>query len=325
MAESTSSIHRVSPDVQIAYTLYQAQTKPESDPESPRPRPTTTIVLINGLADPKESWTTQIPAFTAAGYRVLTYDNRGVGASSRPSQTDEVYTTASMASDLASLLGGIDIKGPIHILGVSMGGMIAQSFTLEHLLLPLGTPTISDDVQVLSVTFACTYAAPGPFCTRLFELWRDVARDMSVATVLRDTLLWCFSPEYWADPARQGDIKAMDDDLKTMDDVGLGGMGQAAYLAQLNAILVFDSTDRLAELARLQQQQQQPKGSGTQIVVLAGESDILIPTSLSRELFGLIPSAIWRTARGGHACNWEFPDEFNKTCLDTWKEVEDRG
>ena len=48
-----------------------------------------TIVLINGLADDLETWAYQMDDFLAAGYRVLRFDNRGVGASSasRPDRT----------------------------------------------------------------------------------------------------------------------------------------------------------------------------------------------------------------------------------------------
>src|SRR4051794_26157235 len=55
-----------------------------------------TLVLVNGLADAKESWEAQIPAF-AERYRVVSYDNRGVGESPTPPGP---YTTAEMAADL---------------------------------------------------------------------------------------------------------------------------------------------------------------------------------------------------------------------------------
>jgi 3-oxoadipate enol-lactonase len=311
MADSSQFYHDVSPSVRIAYTLNQ----PTNPPASPRP----TVILINGLADTKETWAPQVTGFTAAGYRVLTFDNRGVGASSRPSQRpNEVYTTttAEMADDLASLITAVGIKGQTHILGLSMGGMIAQSFALEHIL---GHPI--PGLEVLSVTFSCTFAAPGPFCTRMFELWRDVALKMSVETAMREVVLWCFSPEFFADPAGQQVIEALDEDMKTIDDESSGGMGLTSYLAQLHAILEFDSRKEIGALG-----QHSGDGADTalpQIIVLAGESDVLIPVSSSRELHGLIPSAIWRTTKGGHSCNWEFADQYNKTCLDAWKEIED--
>lgn len=309
MADSSSSYHHVSHVLKIAYTLH----RPTNPPASPRP----TVILINGLADSKEAWATQVRGFTSEGYTVLTFDNRGVGGSSRPSQaSNEVYTIAEMADDVASLITAVGIQGKAHILGLSMGGMIAQSFALEHILRkPI------PGLEVLSVTLACTYAAPGPFSKRMFEFWRDVAVNMSVEAVMREVTLWCFSPEFFADPARQQDINSIDEDIKTIDDERSGGMGLRAYLAQLNAISEFDTRK---EIGVLGQHSGKGVGAAPQIVVLAGESDILIPVSSSRELHGLIPSAIWRTTKGGHSCNLEFPDLFNKTCLDTWKEIEDK-
>ena len=52
-----------------------------------------TLVLVNGLADTKETWELQLGAF-AERYRVVSYDNRGVGESSAPAGP---YTTAAMA------------------------------------------------------------------------------------------------------------------------------------------------------------------------------------------------------------------------------------
>ena len=46
-----------------------------------------TIVLINGLADDLETWAFQMDDFLGAGYRVLRFDNRGIGASSKPALT----------------------------------------------------------------------------------------------------------------------------------------------------------------------------------------------------------------------------------------------
>ena len=68
-----------------------------------------TIVMVNGLADEKESWGYQTPDFVAAGYRVLTFDNRGVGrpacppgpirpSSSRPTRRPWSMPWASPAS-----------------------------------------------------------------------------------------------------------------------------------------------------------------------------------------------------------------------------------
>src|SRR5215813_351044 len=118
-----------------------------------------TIVLVNGLADDLESWVEQKRDLLDAGYRVLRFDNRGIGKSARPKGP---YTTALMAADTKALVDHLGI-GKFHLVGVSMGGMIAQEYALAH----------GGDLR--SLALCCTYAAPGPFCSRMFRLWRDMA------------------------------------------------------------------------------------------------------------------------------------------------------
>ena len=81
-----------------------------------------TIVLVNGLADTLETWAFQMEALLDAGYRVLRFDNRGVGRSSKPAGP---YTTAMFADDTKALVDSLGIAD-FHLLGVSMGGMIGQ-------------------------------------------------------------------------------------------------------------------------------------------------------------------------------------------------------
>jgi 3-oxoadipate enol-lactonase len=75
-----------------------------------------------------------------------------------------------------------------------------------------------------------------------------------------------------------------------------------AYLAQLSSIQTHDATDRLGSI-------------NVPTLVLAGETDILIPVDLSRRLHSLIPEARWATTKGGHACLWEYADQFNQALM----------
>src|SRR5919205_3617451 len=104
-----------------------------------------TIVLVNGLADDLETWLFQMDDLLAAGYRVLRFDNRGIGSSSAPPGP---YTAKLFAEDAKALVDELGITG-FHMVGVSMGGMIAQEYALAY----------PDDLR--SLTLACTYAAPG--------------------------------------------------------------------------------------------------------------------------------------------------------------------
>ena len=75
-----------------------------------------TIVLINGLADDLESWGFQIPALVEAGFRVLRFDNRGIGKSDAPAGD---YSSRMLADDAKALVDMVGVKD-FHLMGVSM-------------------------------------------------------------------------------------------------------------------------------------------------------------------------------------------------------------
>src|SRR5690348_18277551 len=63
-----------------------------------------TLVLINGVGDDLDGWVNQVDDFVAAGLRVVSYDNRGVGRSGSPPGP---YTSGEMAADLKALVAGL--------------------------------------------------------------------------------------------------------------------------------------------------------------------------------------------------------------------------
>ncbi|MCJ1245076.1 hypothetical protein MMC30_002277 [Trapelia coarctata] len=251
-----------------------------------------TIVLINGLADDLATWSAQLPPLLAAGHRVLTFDNRGIGKTSKPIAR---YSASLLVADTKALVTALGIS-KFNLMGVSMGGMIAQEYALTY-------PS-----DLISLTLACTYAAPGPFCSKMFTMWKNMAlsSDNGMALVTTDTLLWCFTPEFFT--KRGEEVREIE---KAYEE---GGMSADVYLSQLAAVREFDTRDKLFRLG----DGDGPKGMKEEfkVLVLAGEQDILIPTSLSRELWEMIPGAEWRTVKGGHGCMWEFPESFNEAFLE---------
>jgi 3-oxoadipate enol-lactonase len=238
-----------------------------------------TIVLVNGLADDLETWVLQMDDLLAAGYRVLRFDNRGIGASSKPAGP---YSSRMLADDAKALVDSLGIT-EFHLLGVSMGGMIAQEYALSY----------PQDLR--SVTFGCTYAEPGPFCSRMFAMWADMAPVLGVPFVMRDVTLWAFTVPFFEQQA--GELDEFETAMHYLDQP------VHAYLAQLAVIQNHDTASRLGEVT-------------VPALVLAGEQDILIPVSLSRRIHEAIPGSEWATTSGGHACLWEHPAEFNQTFLD---------
>jgi pimeloyl-ACP methyl ester carboxylesterase len=80
------------------------------------------VVFIAGRGGAGRTWHPhQVPAFTAAGYRCITFDNRGIGAT----ENAEGFTIQTMIADTAALIESLDIA-PARIVGVSMGSYIAQ-------------------------------------------------------------------------------------------------------------------------------------------------------------------------------------------------------
>ena len=271
MSSNTATLNGIT----VSYTIHGNPITDLSDPKSKKPW----IVLINGLADDKESWVYQIPALTASGHTVLTFDNRGIGQSSAP---EGPYTAALLASDTRALIQHLNIEC-FHLVGVSMGGMICQQCALDY---PDG---------IVSLTLACTYAAPNLFCRRTFEFWADTASVMGVPHVMRDVLLWCFTQDFYMN--RHHELTGFENATSNMK------MPVHAYLAQLNVIQHFDMTGKLGGLPKVP------------VLVMAGEEDILIPTDLSRQLHWHIPGSTWCPIKGGHGANWEYPDDFNKQLM----------
>jgi 3-oxoadipate enol-lactonase len=238
-----------------------------------------TIVLVNGLADDLQTWAYQMQDFLAAGYRVLRFDNRGVGASSKPAGP---YSSRMLADDAKALADSLGVTG-FHLMGVSMGGMIAQEYAIAY----------PSDLR--SVTLGCTYAGPGPFCSRMFAMWAELAPVMGVPFVMRDVTLWAFTTGFFEQ--REDELAEFETAMRYLDQP------VHAYLAQLAVIQHHDATGRLDQIT-------------APALVLAGEEDILIPVALSRRIHAGIPGSEWATTKGGHACLWEHPAEFNQVFLE---------
>jgi 3-oxoadipate enol-lactonase len=174
--------------------------------------------------------------------------------------------------------------------------MIAQTYAVKYCL-----PSQEARGEISTLTLACTYSAPGPFCSRMFNFWADVAQRMSLADVMHDLILWCFTPAFFSNPDKKADLEAFEKEMSRIDE----DMGVRSYLAQLNVIIKMDTTAEIGKLA----------DAGMKVIVLAGDCDILIPTSLSRELADMIPGCTWQSTKGGHACTWEYSNEFNEAYL----------
>jgi 3-oxoadipate enol-lactonase len=83
------------------------------------------VLFIHGLGYDRAGWG-PAPRILSEKFRVVIFDNRGVGESDAPSGP---YTTEQMAADAATVLDAVGVERA-HIVGTSLGGMIAQTFAL---------------------------------------------------------------------------------------------------------------------------------------------------------------------------------------------------
>jgi len=114
------------------------------------------LLLIMGLASQMLAWPDEFcTSLAAAGFHVIRFDNRDVGLSThltgvpapdpvkllRGDTSDAAYRLEDMADDAVGLLAALDIERA-HIVGVSMGGMIAQTVAIRHLQRTLSLTSI---------------------------------------------------------------------------------------------------------------------------------------------------------------------------------------
>lgn len=119
------------------------------------------LVLIMGLGSDARLWVLQIPEFSK-NYKVIAFDNRDAG---RTSKTDTGYTIETMAQDTYNLLNKLGVEKS-HILGFSMGGMIAQSFALKH----------PEKVRSLIL---CSTTSRGPKGLGVMKMWNELIETIT--------------------------------------------------------------------------------------------------------------------------------------------------
>ena len=86
------------------------------------------LVMIQGLGANLDQWDPRMVRELSKRFKTVTFDNRGAG---RTDVSDRKYTIRLFADDTAGLMDGLGISRA-HVLGLSMGGMIAQELTLNY-------------------------------------------------------------------------------------------------------------------------------------------------------------------------------------------------
>ncbi|MBE0569390.1 MAG: alpha/beta fold hydrolase [Deltaproteobacteria bacterium] len=238
------------------------------------------LLLINGLGSDHLEWLFQLPAFEPH-FRVVIFDNRGTGKSDVPPGP---YNSAQMADDSVALLEFLRIPRA-HVLGVSLGGMIAQEVALRH------------PERVDRLVLGCT----GPGGTLSIRPSGEAMAAFAGAggadpeAELRRMLPYLYSDAYIAERPRE-----IDDFIRRRLE---NRTPRDGYLSQLAAAVTHDAADRLGRIR-------------ARTLVITGEADRLVPPENSVRLAERIPGAGLVLLPGApHRLFAENFDDFNREVL----------
>jgi 3-oxoadipate enol-lactonase len=228
------------------------------------------LLMIQGLGYGGWGWDAVVPGL-AERFRVLTFDNRGIGGSDKPPGP---YTAREMAADAFQVLDEAGVERA-HILGASLGGMIAQEVTVlapqrvRRLVLCCTTPGGADGVPMPAVT------------TRLFQEAATLAPDVALRRFVENAL--------GTDPP-----EALVDELYARRLAN--PPDPEGWQAQAAAGTTFPGVDRAISAPTL---------------VLHGTEDNVVDSRNAQVLGALIPGAVVELFPGaGHLFFWEQPDTF---------------
>jgi pimeloyl-ACP methyl ester carboxylesterase len=213
------------------------------------------VLLIMGLGASSRLWFRLLPWLTRE-HRVIVFDNRGTGSSA---PVRGRLTMRGLADDAVTVLDAAGIERA-HVVGASMGGMIAQHLALDH------------RDRVRSLVLACTTAGGRNGAPP----WRLLA-SAAVRPLLgsRRSFPLVAPALYAAATLRDHPDRVADDLDRRMAD----STSPLTLYAQLGAIALHDTRARLAEL------------DGMPVLVVHGLEDRLVPPVRARELAQLIPGA----------------------------------
>ncbi|MBW2673792.1 MAG: alpha/beta fold hydrolase [Deltaproteobacteria bacterium] len=245
------------------------------------------LVLIMGLRRNLLWWYRQIPELSRH-FRVVAFDNRGAGRSDKPVME---YSIPLFADDTAGLMEALGIPSA-HVLGISMGGYIAQELALRH------------PDRVKGLLLGCTSCGGSRAVLMSEERMKKftAVEGLSPEQILRKDMDIYFSDGFIEDhPDKVQEFIALSLRHYQPED---------AFLRQFAACLRHDTADRLG-------------GINVPVLIAAGDDDPLVPSVNSTILKELIPGAelhLFPDRR--HSFFIEETDTFNRMTVEFFNTLE---
>ena len=230
------------------------------------------VVLIMGINADAGAWAPHTEQWQRS-FRCIAVDNPGAGGSPAPTGPD---TTAAIADDYAALIDLLRL-GPVAVVGISMGGAVAQELALRH-------PELVERLVLVA-----SWARCDAYTDTVLEVIAALREQGSPAefTAHLQSLVW--TPRWFDEHA---------DELRTQRSAELS-VSASALVGQVAACRTHDTVDRLGAIA-------------VPTLVTAGGADRFVPVEVSRALARGIPDAVFELfADTGHVHHWEEVGRFN--------------
>jgi 3-oxoadipate enol-lactonase len=230
------------------------------------------LLLIQGMSATHLAWGRPFSSLLEQSFDCIAFDNRGMGLSAAAS---EPFTIAEMAADALGLLDALEIESA-HVLGISMGGMIAQELALGH------------PDRLRSLTLGCTYCG-GPGSQLMdpadFQGLVEAMASGDRQRVFRAMWELNLSPAFREDESRYAAFTEMAEALPARrETIGL----------QVQAIAAHDTSARLHQL--------EPP-----TLVIHGTEDRVLGIANGRMIAPLISAPLEILDGVGHMFWWEQP------------------
>jgi pimeloyl-ACP methyl ester carboxylesterase len=232
------------------------------------------VLLIQGMSGNHLSWGEPFLTDLERDFDLVAYDHRGVG---RSSSVTDPFAITDLADDAAALIAALGWESA-HIVGISMGGMVAQELALRH------------PERIRTLTLGCTYSGgegsaltSSHVANKLAEAMMSGDPDRAIASMYEVNV----SPGYGADQSAYGTFYEMATALPTPVPV---------IMLQMQAIAAHDTFDRLQDIA-------------APTLVIHGTVDEMLPYSNAVLIASRIPNAELVTLEDvGHMFWWEQPE-----------------
>ena len=244
-----------------------------------------TVVLVPGLGIPTRITFARQKAL-AQHYRVLTFDLYGRGYSDRPKVA---YDPAVFEQQLTDVLKALEIQGPFHLVGVSMGGAISTYFANRH----------SEKIKSLTLMAPAGLPMKLPFTSQLVKV--PFLGEWLMQSIGSRNLLKNFRKGFVAEPSPE------------LTALFLEQLADKGYLEAILATLRNFPLNGMEAEYEAWALKQRPT------LIAWGTEDEIVPFALNPRLRQLIPLAKTVDIAGaGHAFTYEFADKVNAALRDFW-------